>query len=446
MFVTKKSLSRRTFLHGAGATLALPLLEAMVPAFTATAKSVALPVRRFAGLYVPHGMIMEQFTPAQGGTGFDFTPILKSLEPFRESLVVVTGANGPLNRDNGAHAYAPSSWLTGAKAKKTQGSDMRLGVSLDQVLARHVGQDTPLPSLELATEDFTSYVGTCEAGFSCTYMNTLSWSSPTTPLPMEINPRVVFERLYAGTGTLEQRTERIRRHRSILDVLMHKATQLQKGLGPQDRTRLDEYLENIREIERRIQRAEARIDWDVTVPPIPSGIPTERAEHVEVLFDLLAAAWQADLTRVASFMIGRDHSLHTYPEIGVSDGHHPLSHHGNNPKSVAKFAAVNAYETQFFSKFLARLDATPDGEGSLLDHAIILFGSGMSGGNSHDMNGLPILVAGGGVGRVKGGRHLKHPVGPAPIGFPLGNVLLTIGQKMGVEMSAHGESTGTIDL
>jgi hypothetical protein len=446
MFVTKKYLPRRTFLRAAGATLALPLLDAMVPALTAVAKTAAAPVRRFAGLYVPHGMIMTKFTPRESGTAFEFTPILRSLEPFRDSIVIVTGANGPLNLDNGAHAYAPSSWLTGAKAKKTQGADVRVGVSLDQVLAKHTGQETPIPSLELATEDVSSYVGTCEAGFSCSYMNTLSWSSATTPLPMEVSPRAVFERLYGEPGTSVHRWARLRTRRSILDLLAQKTTRLEKGLGPQDRLRLSEFLENIREIERRIQKTEERKDTDMIFPQAPAGTPTRRSEHVALLCDLLVAAWEADLTRISAFMIGRDHSTHSYAEIGLTEGHHLLSHHGNNPESIAKFAAVNEFETQFLSKLLARLRSTPDGDGSLLDKSIVLFGSGMSGGNSHDMNGLPIIVAGGGAGRITGGRHVKHQVGPSPTGFPLANVLLTIGQKMDVEMSAHGESTGTVDL
>ena len=445
MFITKRSVPRRTFLRGVGAAVALPWLEAMVPALTARAQTVATPVRRFAGLYLPHGMIMANFTPPTDGALSELPPIIKSLEPYRDSLVVVTGANGPMNLDNGGHAYAPSSWLTGATAKKTQGSDIHLGVSIDQVIARQLGQDTPLPSLELATEDFTSYVGACETGFSCSYMNTLSWSSATTPLPMEINPRVVFERLFGGPGTGEQRSERLRRNQSVLDAVRAKAERLRIGLGSQDRSRLDDYLANLREIERRIDKAESQAGSAVEVPDAPSGIPAKRADHVALLFDLLAIAWQADLTRVASFMMGRDVTYQSYPEIGITEGHHPLSHHGNNPEKMARFGAINTYETQFFAKFLEKLRSTPDGEGSLLDHSIILFGSGMSGGNTHSTTGLPIVIAGGGAGRIRGGRHLRHPVSPSD-GIPLGNVLLTIGHRMGAVLERHGQSTGTIDL
>ena len=443
MIITRQSLPRRTFLRGVGVAVALPWLEAMVPAFAVRAQ--AAPIRRFAGLYLPHGMIMASFTPQTDGTGFELPSILKSLEPYRDQLVIVTGANGPMNLDNGGHAYAPSSWLTGATAKKTQGSDIRLGVSLDQVLAREIGQDTLLPSLELATEDFTSYVGACETGFSCSYMNTLSWSSPTTPLPMEINPRVVFERLFGAPGTSAQRLERLRRNQSVLDAVRTKAVRLRIGLGFQDQSRLDDYLENLREIERRIEKAEVQARSTAEVPDAPPGVPAQRAEHVALLFDLLAIAWQADLTRVASFMMGRDVTYQSYPEIGVTEGHHPLSHHGNNPEKMARFGRINTYETTFFAKFLERLHSVRDGAGSLLDNSLVFFGSGMSGGNTHSTTGLPIVIAGGGAGRVRGGRHLRYPVS-ASEGIPLGNVLLTIGQRMGVEMDGHGQSTGTIDL
>jgi hypothetical protein len=443
MIITGKSVPRRTFLRGLGVAVALPWLDAMVPAFAVRAQ--AAPIRRFAGLYLPHGMIMANFTPQAEGAGFELPPIITSLEPYRDQLVVVTGANGPRNLDNGGHAYAPSSWLTGATAKKTQGSDIHLGVSLDQVLARELGQATLLPSLELATEDFTSYVGACETGFSCAYMNTLSWSSPTTPLPMEINPRVVFERLFGAPGTSAQRLERLRRNRSVLDAVRDKAARLRIGLGAQDQSRLDDYLENLREIERRIEKAEEQAGAASEVPDAPPGVPAQRAEHVALLFDLLTIAWQADLTRVASFMMGRDVTYQSYPEIGITEGHHPLSHHGNNPEKMARFAAINTYETQFFARFLDRLRSTRDGDGTLLDHSVVFFGSGMSGGNTHSTTGLPIVIAGGGAGRIRGGRHLRHPVSPSD-GIPLANVLLTLGQKMGLEMEQHGQSTGTIDL
>jgi len=441
MFITKMSLPRRTFLRGMGAAVALPWLEAMVPALTAAAS----PVRRFVGIYVPHGWILEKFVPVEGGSGFEFTPILKPLEPFRKSLLLFTGVNGPATIDSGGHALAPACWLTGSTAKKTQGADIRVGTSIDQMIAKQIGQDTVYPSLELATEDFSDTVGSCEIGFSCAYMNTISWASPTTPVPMELNPRVVFERLFGGTGTPEQRLANMKWNASILDDIRGQAQRLQSTLGAQDQTRLGEYLENIREIERRIQRAERQTKERVDAPEAPSGIPQSFAEHVSMQFELLALAFQADITRVSSFMNGRDVSYHNYPELGFTDGHHPLSHHANNPEKMAKFAAVNTYEISLFGKFLEKLQATPDGDGTLLDHSTVLYGSGMSRGNEHSHTGFPMIVAGGGGGTVHGGRHVKLPVSPDK-GLPNANVLLTIARSFGCELDSVGQSTGTVDL
>ncbi len=445
MFISKMSLPRRTFLRGMGATVALPLLEAMVPALTAVAQTPARPIRRFAGIYVPHGCVMDLFTPEQSGPGFAYSPIMQPLEPYRDSLVLVTGVNGPASLDGGGHALAPASWLTASTAKKTQGADIRAGVSIDQVLAREIGKETVFPSLELATEDFSETVGSCEIGFSCAYMNTISWSSETTPVPMELNPRVVFERLFGGTGTSEQRKLQMSRTSSILDDIRGEASRLQRRLGPQDRSRLDNYLANIREIEQRIQKAERTSSDRIDAPPVPSGIPDTFVDHVALQFDLLAVAFQADLTRVASFMNGRDVTYHNYPELGFTDGHHPLSHHGNNADKKAKFAKVNTYEMTMFAKFLDRLRSTPDGEGTLLDHSVVLYGSGMSHGYMHSHTGLPVIVAGGGAGTIKGDRHLKYPVSAAD-GIPNGNVLVSVAQKFGVELTQFGQSNGTIDL
>jgi hypothetical protein len=417
----------------------------MVPALTAAAQTPARPIRRFAGIYVPHGCVMDLFTPEQSGPGFAYSPIMQPLEPYRNSLTLVTGVNGPASVDGGGHALAPASWLTASTAKKTQGADIRAGVSIDQVLAREIGKDTVFPSLELATEDFSDTVGSCEIGFSCAYMNTISWSSPTTPVPMELNPRVVFERLFGGTGTSQQRKMQMSRTSSILDDIRGEAGRLQRHLGAQDRSRLDDYLANIREIEQRIRKAERTSSDRIDAPPVPSGIPDTFVEHVALQFDLLAVAFQADLTRVASFMNGRDVTYHNYPELGFTDGHHPLSHHGNNADKKAKFAKVNTYEMTMFGKFLERLRSTPDGEGTLLDHSVVLYGSGMSHGYMHSHTGLPVIVAGGGAGTIKGDRHLKYPVSAAD-GVPNGNVLVSIAQKFGVELKQFGQSNGTIDL
>jgi hypothetical protein len=444
MFIKKLTLPRRTFLRGMGVTVALPLLEAMVPALKAAAGPTVSP-RRFVGVYVPHGWILDKFIPLKEGTDYDVTPILKPLEPVRDQLLFVSGVNGPATVDGGGHALAPACWLTGSTAKKTQGADIHVGTSIDQIIAKKIGQDTVYPSLELATEDFSETVGSCEIGFSCAYMNTISWSSPTTPVPMELNPRVVFERLFGGTGTPEQRLANMRWNSSILDDIKGQAQDLKRELGPQDQTRVNEYLENIREIERRIQRAELQAKQRVDVPSAPSGIPESFAEHTSMQFELLALALQADITRVASFMNGRDVSYHNYPELGFTDGHHPLSHHANNPEKMAKFAAINTYEMSIFGKFLQKLHDIADGDGTLLDHSTVLYGSGMSVGNLHSHTGFPMLIAGGGGGTIHGGRHQKHPVSPEN-GLPNGNVLLSIVRSFGCEVDSIGQSNGTVEL
>jgi len=441
MFVTKMSLPRRTFLRGMGVTMALPLLEAMVPALTATARTAANPVRRFGAVYVPHGKILDQWTPGSEGTGFDFPAILKPLEPLRDHLCVVSGLDGPKDPAAGGHATAPAMWLTGISPKKTEGVDVRNETTLDQIIAKSIGQDTPLPSLELATEDFTGFVGACDVGYSCTYMNTIAWAGPTAPLPMEINPRVVFERLFGGTGTLEQRLERMRTRRSILDSVSESATHLQKGLGAQDRSRLSEYLENLREIERRIQRSERDTGADLSVPSAPIGIPDAFEEHVALMFDLLAVAYQADITRVFTFMMARDLHNRTYPQVGVDEPHHGLSHHQNKPDKIARFAKINAYHVSLLGKFLDRLKATPDGDGSVLDHSVILYGSGMGNANVHSHVSLPYLVAGSGAGTIRGGRHIK-----ARAHDPSGNLLLSLAGKFEIDRDHMGYSNGRVDL
>ena len=441
MFITKMSVPRRAFLRGMGVTVALPLLEAMVPALTATAKTAANPVRRFGAVYVPHGKILDQWTPVSEGTGFAFTPILKPLEPLRDRLCVVSGLDGPKDPAAGGHATAPAMWLTGISPKKTEGVDVRNEMTIDQMIAKAIGQDTPFPSLELATEDFTGFVGACDVGYSCTYMNTIAWSGPATPLPMEINPRVVFERMFGGAGTIEQRAERMRTRRSILDSVSESATQLQKGLGGTDRSRLAEYLEDVREIERRLQRSEQNSDADLSVPAAPLGVPDAFEDHVALMFDLLAIAYQADITRVFTFMMARDLHNRTYPQVGVDEPHHGLSHHQNKPDKMARFAKINAYHVSLFGKFLNKLQSTPDGDGSLLDHSVILYGSGMGNANVHSHVALPYLVAGTGMGTIKGGRHIK-----APAHDPSGNLLLSIVDKFGIARDRIGYSTGRVDL
>jgi len=436
MFITKKALPRRTFLRGVGAIVGLPLLDAMVPALTAAAKTVATPKMRFGGVYIPHGAIMDQYTPKTAGRGFDFTPILKSLEPFRDSLMIVSNLDRP--GDDDSHATASAAWLSGAIAKKTEGQDFLLGTTVDQVIAQKIGQETPFPSIELATEDFTGYVGGCSPAYACAYMNTISWASPTSPVPMEINPRVVFERLFGRPGTKEQRSAQLRQDASVLDSIQSDLTDLERGLGARDRVRLTEYLDNVRGIERRIQQAETKNTSDVTAIDAPVGVPQAYAEHVSVLYELMAVAYQAELTRVATFMMAREASMKTYPEIGLSTPHHTMSHHGNQPEVIAQHAKLNAYHVSLLAKFVEKLANTPDGDGSLLDHTLVFYGSGMSNANVHGPYPLPLVVIGGGIGK---GRHLQ-----AKEHTPLGNLWVTVAEMFDCPNVRFGTSTGPLSI
>jgi hypothetical protein len=382
---------------------------------------------------------MSQWTPAAAGANFGMTPILAPLEPYRDSLVVVS--NLVRAEVNSNHAVSAACWLTGVAPKRTDGPDFRAGTSIDQVVASQIGQDTTFPSMELATEDFTGLVGACDPGYSCAYMNTLNWQSPTTPLPMEINPRVVFERMFGGGSTAEDRLWRMRTDRSLLDFVTADLRQLSSGLGAADRGRLDDYLGHVREIERRIARAEQQASAQPDVPAAPVGVPESYAEHVELMFDLLALAYQADLTRVFTFMMAREVSQRTYPEIGVTEPHHSISHHGNRPAAIEGHAKLNAYHVSMFAKFIERLRSTPDGDGSLLDHSLIVYGSGMSDGNGHTGSPLPHIVVGHGTGPRRGNRHVA-----AADGTPMANFLLTLGARMGLEQERFGISTGTLDI
>jgi hypothetical protein len=439
MFVTRRSIPRRTFLRGVGVGVALPLVDAMVPALTQAAQTAASPRLRVGFVYIPHGVIMRQWTPAAAGSGFEFTPILKPLEPFRDSLVVVSNLTRAEAASN--HAVSAACWLTGRPPKRTDGPDFRAGVSIDQVIAKQIGQQTTFPSLEVATEDFSGLVGACDPGYSCAYMNTLNWQTETTPLPMEINPRVVFERLFGGGGTADQRLARMRTDRSLLDFVADDLAHLQRELGSGDRKKLDDYLTNVREIERRIQRAEQTARTQADVPPAPVGVPESYVEHVSLLFDLLALALQTDQTRVFTFMMAREVSQRTYPEIGVTEPHHSISHHGNRPAAIEGHAKLNAYHLSMVAKFLEKLRATADGDGSLLDHSLVLYGSGMSDGNGHTGSPLPHVLIGGASGRMKGNRHIVMPENT-----PMPNLLLAIAQKSGVEQDRFGVSSGVVDI
>ncbi|HLG58269.1 MAG TPA: DUF1552 domain-containing protein [Vicinamibacterales bacterium] len=433
----KMSLSRRTMLRGMGATLALPLLDAMVPAFTATVKTAANPVRRFGAVFVPLGERPGFWTPAQTGANFEMSPILEPLEPYRDSMTVVSELCTP--RDG--HAVTVAAWLTGALAKQTIAEDVYANTSIDQVIAAKIAGETIFPSLELATEDFTGYIGGCDTQFACAYMNTITWKTPTTPLPMEINPRVVFERMFGQPGTSSQRLERLRRNRSILDSVTGDVSDLERGLGARDRSRLTEYLDHIREIEQRIQRAEKQATTDVVVPDAPIGVPDNFADHAALMYDLIVLAFQTDTTRVFTFMKSRDASQRVYPEIGITEPHHSMSHHGNDAQKIANLVKLNTWHVSLFAKFIDRMKNTPDGDGSLLDHSLILYGSGMSESNTHLRLDVPTLLMGGDGGRVKGNRHIR-----ADKETPLANFMLGLGHRFGAEMDTFGLSTESLDI
>jgi hypothetical protein len=442
MFITKMSLPRRTFLQGVGAAIGLPFLEAMIPAFKASAASQ--PVRRFGAIYVPHGKMMKEWTPTTVGANFEFPTILKPLEPFRSQLTVVSSLSGPPIVANGGHAVAPSGYLSGHSPKQTEGEDIFAATTIDQVIAKAIGQDTPLPSLELATEDFSTSLGACDTGYSCVYMNTISWAGPTSPLPMETNPRAAFERLFGKPGSPARRLARLQENRSILDSVSESVGRLRQTLGGRDQARLNDYLENVREIERRIQRAEKSAASDVTLPEAPIGPPEAYPDHVAMLFDLVHVAFQADLTRVFTFMMARDVSSRTFPQIGVPDPHHALSHEsnrGNDPGKVVKFTKVNTYMVNMFADFVTKLAATTDGAGSLLDQSVVLYGSGMSNGNLHSHAPLPIAVLGGNACGVKGNRHITNPDLT-----PIENLHVSLAQRAGVEIETFGRSTRPIDI
>jgi hypothetical protein len=439
MFITKRHVDRRTFLRGAGVTLALPLLDAMVPARTLLAQTAAAPATRLGFVYIPHGAVMARWTPATVGTGWAFTDILEPLEPYRHTLNVVSGLGHAAADTTAVHSLSPTTWLSGVRPKATQGVDAFAGITADQIAARAIGQDTMLPSLELATEDHSGLIGACDRDYGCIYMNTLSWRTETTPLPMEINPRRVFERLFGGGGSAADRQRRMAEDRSILDAIAQDATLLQRRVGPQDRTTLTDYLENVREIERRIQRAERASATDVALPPVPAGVPFDFEEHIALMYDLLALAYQANVTRVATFMVAREVSNRTYPQVGVPDGHHAISHHQNRAEKMEKNVRIQAYHLRLFKRFLDTLQATPDGDGTLLDHSVLLYGSNMSNSNAHDHFPLPSLVIGGASGRLKGGRHLKYADRT-----PMTNLLLSVLDKAGVREHQLGDSTGAI--
>jgi hypothetical protein len=437
MFLTKKQLPRRTFLRGMGATLALPLLDAMVPAFASTLKQGP----RIGYVYVPHGAIMSEFTPDAVGRDFKFKSILEPLAPFQDKVAVVSGLHHRAADSTAVHSLSPTTWLSGVRPKPTQGVDAYAGITADQYAAIAVGQDTMLPSMELATEDHSSLIGACDRDYGCIYMNTLSWRTHTTPLPMEINPRKVFERMFGQGGTVEEQLARRRQDRSILDAVSQQATSLKLDLGAHDQAKLDQYLESVREIERRLQKAESQVaqNPDLVIPEAPPGIPFAYADHVDLMYDLMTLAYQANITRIISFMMAREISNRTYPQVNVTEGHHAVSHHQNRPDKMAMNARIQRYHVGLFSNWLKKLDAVEDGEGTLLDNVILLYGSNMSNSNAHDHFPLPAVAVGGGMGRLRGGQHIK-----CEDHTPMTNLVLTLLNKADVPIESLGDSTGTI--
>ena len=445
MIITKKFLPRRTFLRGVGATLALPLLDSMVPALAA-APQVQSPTR-LSVVYVPNGMIMDKWTPAALGSNYELTTIMEPLAPFRDDITVMSGlahntgwaleGEGP-----GEHARASATFLTGVHPKKTEGADLRAGTSIDQIVAREFRQHTQLASLEVAL-DSTDVVGTCDTGYSCAYSNTLCWSNPTTPVPMENKPRAVFERLFGDSDSTDpaQLRARLRTDRSILDLVSQDVSRLLGRLGSRDRAKLTQYLDSIRDIERRIQIAEEQPARELPSVERPVGVPPTFTAHCKLMMDLQVLAYQTDMTRVITFMMGREQNTRVYNELGIKDAYHPLSHHQNQPDKIAQVLQIDILHSEMFAYYLEKMRSTPDGDGSLLDHSIILYGSSLSDGNLHVHNGLPIMLVGGGAGQLKGGRHVRYPDDT-----PTTNLFLTLLDKLNIPLENFGDSTGRLDL
>jgi hypothetical protein len=435
MFVTKKHLSRRTVLRGVGATIALPLLDAMVPAGTALAQTAAAPKLKLGFVYFPHGAIMRQWTQAAEGANFELSPLLEPLAKFKSQLTVVSGlenkhAAGP------THAITPGTWLSGVSPRISH--DPYGGVTADQIAAQHIGQDTPLPSLEVSTEEAVGG-GACDRNYGCSYGATISFRTPSTPLPMEFNPRKLFQRLFGQGDTPEERELLAAQYSSILDVVADKAAALQKVVGATDRRMLADYLESVREIERRVQKMEANDLSHIALPDAPVGIPSSFDEQMNLMFDTVALAWTANLTRITSFMMAAEVSNMTYNHVEVADAFHALSHHQNNAAKLARLQRVQLYHSRAFARFVEKLAGTPDGDGSMLDNTLLVYGSNMSDSNAHDHFPLPMTLVGGACGKVKGGQHVRYPDRT-----PVSNLLLTVLQRAGVPVESLGDSTGAL--
>ena len=450
MIVTKKAIPRRTVLRGVGTALALPLLDSMVPAFTALAKTAANPTKRLGVVYVPNGIITQEgdWTPTTETAGFELPRLLRSMEPVREHLTILT------NLDNraafarpgealGSHSRPAAAFLTGLHAEQTQGSELDLGTSMDQFAAQVLGRETRLPSLELSLEGADTFngVSTCDTGYSCAYLN-ISWHDQTTPMPRETNPRMVFERLFGDAGSTDTgvRRARAKQQRSILDAVMDKVARLQGGLAGEDQRKLDNYLDAVREIERRIQIAESQADRELPLLESPAGIPVSFEDHARLMYDLLVLAYQTDTTRVFTYMIGREQSGTTYPQIGVADPHHPLTHHRGDREKIEKVKKINEYHVSLFSEFVAKLAGTPDGDGSLIDNVMLLYGAPIRDGDAHQYNNVPLLLLGHDGGAIRGNRHIVYPADKNP----MTNLQLTMLHRLGVRVENFGDSTGLL--
>jgi Protein of unknown function (DUF1552) len=440
MVILRKSIPRRAFLRGAGATLALPLLDAMTPALAA---EIVRPIR-MAFIEVPNGIMMDKWTPATEGANFALTPILEPLAKFRDRMLLLSGLDQNQSKAlatevGGDHPRACTAWLTGAHAKMTSGADLRAGISVDQVAAREFGKYTQLASLEVGLES-PEVVGACESAYGCAYYNTISWRNETTPLPMENRPRAIFERLFGGAGSTDAKVRLV--YRSVLNAVAEDVRRLRGKLGAADRGKIDQYLDAVRDIERRIQLAEAQGGRDRPQPALPISVPQTFSDYYKLMADLMVLAWQTDMTRVCTFQVGHEMSGRAYPELGFGDAHHSVTHHQGDPDKIARVVQINIFHTKMLAYYLDRLRSTADGDGSLLDHALVLYGGALSDGNLHLYTDLPLLLVAGGVAGIKGGRHIRHPRGT-----PMGNLLLTMLDKANVtRVERFGDSTGRLEL
>ncbi len=440
MFITRKHLSRRTFLRGAGVTIALPFLESMVPAATPLRQTAASPRTRFGAIYFPHGATMDKWTPEKEGSAFEFSEILQPLKPFRDRVNVISDLSHPQAYGGGSatsnHTRSAAAFLSGAQAKA--GAQAYLGITVDQLVAQKIGQDTPLPSIEMGIEDPSL---SCGDGLSCAYRDTISWQGPTSPLPMQNNPQVVFERLFGDGSTDAERRARRQQSLGLLDSVLGEVPSLQRKLPAADRSRLDQYLNDVREIERRIEKADQQVSADLKVPRAPAGIPKDFEEHIKLMFDLWVLAWQADITRITTLLMAKELSNAVYAKSGVRDAFHILSHHSNLKENMDRFAVLNRYHVTTFTYLLEKLQAIPEGDGTLLDHSMVLYGSAMSDGNQHNHAPLPIILAGGASGRLKGGRHIRNPKDTT-----MSNLLLAMLDKLGIHAEKFGDSTAMLEI